>query len=267
MDQPHIYDLSYALSSTRKRKKAAFVFSIETEAMPELLSRVRRILDHSEKAVADYLRGEAASAFCNADDPLHKAGFGFGSCARVEEEDTTTHIRVELRGRDMLPHATLTMNVLFIALYSPLREGVKSNRLQLFDVLTTCDRGQLQGHGFMGHVSSTVCRALIERAKLWKGNVPPPEEVITSMKNAWIAAGGSPQFAQYCRGIITDDGRFLLGCSGNACDVAIYPDNVYDPSGAYGAGLSTHNLDTALQQVTLLAGLATLAQMVEKEEW
>jgi hypothetical protein len=264
MDKPHIYDLSFLPSRKKGKEKAEFVFSIRTEEMPELLRRLERILSHSSETVHEYFGRPHEFAF-EGDDLF--GGVGFGRCARFTHEDDRTLLHVEVGKGEATPFTAQTMHMIFYALSSPLQEGVKRNRLQLIDIMTSCERGMPYGHAVTGHISSTIFRTLVQRAAKTHEDTPLPKSVIAAMKNAWLAGGGAQLLVKYCGGFFSPDGRFILRCPGNACDIAIYPDNVYDASGVHGTDFSCHNLDTALQQITLLAGLVTLVQTVEKEEW
>jgi hypothetical protein len=82
--------------------------------------------------------------------------------------------------------------------------------------------------------------------------------VEADMREAWrtVAPRVSRKYVLDCRAIVTAD-RFMLGCFGNACDVAIYPES--DPL------FDCHNLDSSYQQVTLLVGLASLCERVRSK--
>lgn len=58
----------------------------------------------------------------------------------------------------------------------------------------------------------------------------------------------------------------MLGCFGNACDIDIYPDHTCGEMDEPYVRFSCHNLDTAAQQMTLLAGLAKLCELARAEE-
>lgn len=70
-----------------------------------------------------------------------------------------------------------------------------------------------------------------------------------------------------CRATIAPDGRFNLKCPGNACEVSIYPDRLYgDNMGTRSVQFSCHNLDGAVQQITLLVGIAKLCELARNKE-
>ncbi len=55
-------------------------------------------------------------------------------------------------------------------------------------------------------------------------------------------------------------------CPGDACDVSIYPDQIYgDALGTKSVRFACHNLDSAAQQITLIAGIAKLCELARND--
>lgn len=62
--------------------------------------------------------------------------------------------------------------------------------------------------------------------------------------------------------IALSDGRFLISCPGDACEIA--SDSIYIRKDM-GHEFNCHNMDSSMQQLTLLAGLAALEMQARKE--
>ncbi len=94
------------------------------------------------------------------------------------------------------------------------------------------------------------------------------EETAKQMKYAAMCAYkrmfGISSFEEYdFRAEISDVGGVMLDCPGNA--TGIYPESCYKIDiGKEGYSLTCHNLDTPMQQLTLLAGLAALHDLVRE---
>lgn len=259
-----VYDLSFVFPNRKKRTKAKIVFSIKSAHYPLLLSRLALMQERGVMDASEYLG--SGKPFHFAEDNL-LSHFGYGQCGSVEERDGETHLSMEIQDGFHLHYIASTIHVLTNALSSPLIEGEESNQVQQLDLFTVCKMGEVYGHAFGGHVSSSLTRFLLLVAKNTpgEGDVPMPQRVIDAMREAWRACSSyETKFPSDFRGTITRDGRFMIACPGNACDVAIYPDMVYGDIDEYGAGLSCHNLDTAVQQISLLSGLAALCELARE---
>jgi hypothetical protein len=121
------------------------------------------------------------------------------------------------------------------------------------------------GHHPLGGEISEKMRAWIcayatehEKNTMWGMISPLPRGVKAAMREVWrtLSPSGLKKYANAASGSLRSDGRFILGCSGDACDVAIYP--------GYGNQFDCHNLDTAQQQITLFAGLVKLIEIAER---
>jgi len=90
------------------------------------------------------------------------------------------------------------------------------------------------------------------------------EEPTRAMQNAWKTMMGNSDDHPYpiCAEISSESGRLFLHCPGDAC--GLFPSFGHDdPFGGY--ELDCHNLDDAMQQFTLLAGLAATEMQARKE--
>lgn len=119
--------------------------------------------------------------------------------------------------------------------------------------------GEMNGHGVYGRVYSKLGRWLVANAG------QDCIQVTDAMREVWKVVAQPPlrRYAGHSVFFLRDNGSFSLQCFGDACDLSVYPDSI-EAGGFNGRGsaeLGCHNLDSAPQQLTLLAGLATLSQM------
>jgi hypothetical protein len=89
--------------------------------------------------------------------------------------------------------------------------------------------------------------------------------VVTAMRHAWRATARESwqEYVDECKGRIFQRGAFILDCFGNACDVGVYPSEFRTDETSH--TISCHNLDTAEQQLTFLAGLAKLCELTRED--
>lgn len=266
-NKTHLYDLSFV---SPKEGTPQFVFTLEEKYLDELNRRLRRLVEHTNVKV--YLEKDVPFAFPASDLFGNFEFFGFDKCGSVSVEEGQIRLHINLaRGAKgyLLRCATLTTHLLTQVLSAPFEEKIMQlNRLQELDLLTLCEH-DMHGHSISGYVSGDVVLWLRVQGKLVpKGEdyASVHEEIIAAMREAWVAVSlaGERKWAEHCRGMITAEGRFMLTCFGNACDVAIYPDTLAESS-PHSVRFSCHNLDTATQQVTLLAGLAKLCELARRE--
>jgi len=99
--------------------------------------------------------------------------------------------------------------------------------------------------------------------KIWcesKGRVELPE-VIDAMKAAYRKMVGLREFSEYSINAWIDNGKFILNCPGDAC--GLHPSDWHSCK-EEGFEFSCHNVDSSIQQITLLAGLACLCDTIKK---
>ncbi|HYD93358.1 MAG TPA: hypothetical protein VEB18_02805 [Candidatus Paceibacterota bacterium] len=184
---------------------------------------------------------------------------GYGRCGRLVTVDDEVEVQLPLSAKHLFDTA-LTITILLESLNALPKGGRPSNRQQLLRISTLCQRGGHYAHAAHGHVFPVVCRWLAEHpGKL-------PSTVTQAMKEVWRAVAPKElrRYENECVASVTD-GRFFFGCFGNACDLAIYPDNVFDDEFWENCSFSCHNLDTAFQQLTLLSGLAAMTDLIRDE--
>lgn len=262
--QSRIYDLSFVSSS--KGKKPRLVFTIQLKHLEKCLSRLERLTTRIDPKV--YCERDVDFFF--PPNLLNKTDFGYGACGSMFELEDEVSFSIELSGPH-LKNAALTVHVLATALSPSLEESPQpSNHIQQV-TLETCCKHDAYGHATAGYLAAHVCEWLRKQwqkgtADTRSSQVAMPRKVVAAMKDVWkaVAPLGQKKWAKDCGGSIYEDGRFLLGCFGNACDLSIYPDSMYIDE-SYPSRFSCHNLDTATQQLTLLAGLAKLCELARAE--
>lgn len=169
---------------------------------------------------------------------------GYNGCAIIDKRKYFVEIILPYHSRN-IRNSMLTLSFLLRDIYrSQDSSGRENDHLQL---QVGC------------HVQQpTIFGCASEEFKKGLARVPPDdlEMIEDDMYKAWRATAmkGLKRYANDCYARVRDD-RFELGCFGDACDLSIYPDS--NPF------FSCHNLGTAFQQATLLAGLASLYSFVK----
>jgi hypothetical protein len=264
----HTYDLGFVPHEV----KPEIVFIIKAEYLEPLEERLPRFVHDIAHETNQYFQPHG-SEFVLFEQELFDRVFGHGRCGRVTREDDEVWLRIELGRGWRIYEAAYTINVLSRILSAPF-SSEPTNHSQQLDLHTRVDRTAFGwGHMLNGYLSGSVVRFLREYAAshiVWEGSywcTPMHREVIEAMRCTWRALGQKDlvQYSNEADGVISQEGRFILKCFGNACDIAIYPDTpMYEEDGI--AQFSCHNLDHADQQLTLLAGLAKLLELARQSE-
>ena len=173
---------------------------------------------------------------------------GFGGCGSLETKEGSTFITFRL-SKEGLREILLTISFLLQRL-----EYLQEQEESFLTIRNLCG----QTHPLFGYVSSEFRRGLLSIEDTGK------DTVIKNMQRVFrsVVPMDLTRFASECTmTICRTEERFALICFGDACDVAIYPDQ-----GRYGTQtrFSCHNLDSDFQQATLLAGLVTLGSLIRK---
>lgn len=269
-DTEHVYDLSF-IPPSEEQKTPHIIFTTHSAHLPEIQQRLHILVDRYKGTAIQYM---GPGAFLFPVEESAEKRFGYGKCGFLTHEGDLVHWHLELKSSH-LRYCTLTIHLLVIALSVPM-ENVRglSNRPQQINLHTRCDpRGDAHAHGMSGRISGEIMKWLKKHAKgMPKGHyyLPLPAEVTDAMTTAWRAVS-IPKLKKYgsgCKGFVCDDGRFILQCFGDACDLAIYPDSYSErhDDTTYGVEFSCHNLDRADQQITLLAGLAKIYELAREQE-
>lgn len=135
-----------------------------------------------------------------------------------------------------------------------------SKRPQLITVSTITDKemhgGSLSGQFSIGLVS-------------WMRSIKNPKNLLSSLKKAAIKSfkkmdmrsNDPDNFYDHQFRVRLDNGRLIMDCPGDACD--IHPET-WREGDDEGYSFSCHNVDTPMQQLTLIAGLAALHDEARK---
>lgn len=269
-NETHLYDLSFVAPGRRPRTNPQLVFSFNTRGLEEITERLQILADRQEPHVESYC-GEHYTFAPPTPDMFGRVEFGYGNCGFVQTDGEYTRLHIELSDV-RIRCRTLTIHALASALLVPLeRSAVRTNRQQQLDLETVCSNSAGYGHAIGGYVSAGLCSWLQQQRNGdpdMFGRTRIPDEVVRAMKATWAAVAGKRfgRWTRECTGYVSEDGRFILQCFGNACDVAIYPDQVHGRLGEHAVQFGCHNLDTAAQQLTLIAGLARLCELARKDE-
>ncbi len=155
----------------------------------------------------------------------------------------------------------VSLNALLRVLSLQLEEETPSDLKQLF-ILTTCTGEGQHSHSTGGFASPSFVKFL-------RGHVSDGKKfvhlnaILTVMSDAdeimCDSAGGHDGFRAY-----VSNGQVVLSCPGNACELST--DQPISGSDEMGSGISCHNLDSALQQLTLLAGFAALSTLCDQQK-
>lgn len=266
----HQYDLSFVPPQRRPKTKPQLVIVIDKAYLPQLDWRLHQLLGHTN--VKAYL-GQDEPFYSVLPDLFGTTEFGFGKCGFVTISGEEAYLRIEL-AQDVARRA-LTLKLLMQALVVPFEGNTRpKNRVQQADIHTNCNpSGGTRGyeHATGGYVSESIREWLKKQAEQhkanWAGHTPLPEPVVQAMQQAWSAMASDEwrRWTKDCGGMVADDGRFSLVCFGNACDLAIYPDQL-SMSGGESVRFGCHNLDHAIQQLTLVSGLAKLCELARESE-
>lgn len=263
-----VYDLSFVSAKHRRDAKPQFVFTVPGRFLKPLDERLRTLLKDREAYVSEYLAGNAPFSF-PVDGLFGDGTLGFDVCGTIANNDGELELRIGLSADGVLSIA-LTIHFLARALCALPGGNADEDGLQQLDFTTTCEvnRPGGYGHAVSGLVSPVMLAWLKEHgavARAFGFGAPAPIAVVNAMRETWCAVVPKPArpWARACDAHIASDGRFMLQCLGNACDIAIYPEALHgDPD--YGTNFSCHNLDQPRQQITLLAGLAKLCELARK---
>lgn len=261
-----IYDLSFVGPVKRPYKHPWIVFTIDPSRLEGLVTVLHKFSERTK--TKEYFGIEKRFQLPIA-DLFGNREFGYGKCGRVKVSDDRVDFCIELK-KSSLFDVALTINVLTHSLnFGFTGESVPTNQYQQLELETVCAQSAVYGHAVGGNASPPLLRWLKAKGASsgdMFGHTSMPKSVVTAMRQAWYAISADRQrrWASECHGAITKDGRFTLECFGNACDVAIYPDGYYGNTD-HDTRFSCHNLDTAVQQITLIAGLAKLCELAREE--
>jgi len=131
---------------------------------------------------------------------------------------------------------------------------------QLFVVSTSLTYG-MQGAPINGEVGIPC----VEYLNAFAGEDIPlvREAVMQAYNHMWpIRKHDKPSFKAR---VYDGSGRFMIDCPGDACGIGCGFDGSFSRSEIMGYGFSCHNPDSVLQQLSLVAGLAALHDIVRNQ--
>jgi hypothetical protein len=269
---PYSYALGFFPGHKRKKLPPAITFTIKHSAFEHVINTMRLYQDRFYEHTKKYLKGLDTHFTLPSYDLFGRSMFGFGNCGRFEKKDDELTFFVEIGKSEAIYFATLTIHALSITLHT--EENVPTNREQQVELSTRTDRQAFGwGHILSGNIAMSAVRWIAHYAKghalydsYW--STPMHPDVVAAMRTTWIAMSDKRmrQWSRDNSGVMSQDGRFILSCFGNACDIAIYPDIFMHEELEY-VQFSCHNLDSADQQLTLLAGLAKLLELARKDAY
>lgn len=161
--------------------------------------------------------------------------------------------------RDWSQAYTVSASFTFFSAFLQFPEKETSASFSQLMTIQTITAREMHGGSLSGEVSFLFKRWLMS---LGDDDVELPE-VNNAMQIAYKKMYELTDYERHSfyalkRGI----GRFITSCPGNAC--GLNPENWYDDQDK-GYHFSCHNVDTSLQQITLLTGLAKLHDMARRE--
>lgn len=270
----HVYDISFVPKGKGTQKYSSIIFSVPRILLDDIYVRIAKVVDYSDAHAMKYFyRGVP---FLIPPDLFGNCDFGYGACALVKTDENGVHIVFELNSHERTEQIALTIHVLLSVLNSfPYNTANPSNREQGVTLHTRCEHvSSGYGHAMGGQLHKEMMfwlQAYAKRCKVhtaWEmERIRLPPGVLSAMRETWKCVSDSEnrRWAKDCGGFLAPDGRFALICFGNATDLSIYPDSYRQEQIAiHGAEFSCHNLDSAEQQLTLLAGFAALTNFIRK---
>jgi len=152
-----------------------------------------------------------------------------------------------------------TLTILFLLMRFPEIE-TSCSLLQLMTVQTISIAGP-NGGSISGECNREVVDWIIKHGS----NKAPA--IVSAMRSVWKKMeGGISSFYNHCFqvNLSGDTGLFHICCPGDACEIGPNCDSGFNVGEGEGYEFSPHNIDNPIQQLTLLASLAVLHDLVRK---
>lgn len=272
MDQALTYDLAFRVGQRRPRTPPEIIFIIAEHHLPKVSEKLQQLIEGENDNIQAYLEDDTSTFSFPYPDLFGKRSFGYSNCGYVTIEAEKAYFRLPLRPDPWTYRTSLSISLLIKALQSFFTEDQWSGSKQDTILLLLCDRNRAGGHGHSvgGWVSQRVMAWLKNYVKDTSSNldfndrVPIHPAVIQAQQATWYAIN-PPDMQRYgspweIRSHVYENGAFILTCSGNACDLGVYPSD-YSGRESELISLNCHNLDTDCQQLTLFAGLAKICEL------
>lgn len=156
-----------------------------------------------------------------------------------------------------------SLQVLLDALFlNQLKTDIPTSEFQLFTISSLSNVG-LHGHSVGGRMSPKAVLFLETFSDSYEKTVHISEiEQVMHQAHKQIY-GEVRDYDAYSFRCYTRGGQIVFTCPGNACE--IHTDVNRKPLSGLGNEIVCHNLDSSIQQLTLLSGLATLSALFDKQ--
>lgn len=272
LNKTRTYDLAFAFPD-EMQANPELICIIDKRFLPPLEERMQIVFAKAREAIAETYCEEPVTLHWFESD-LFSQSIGINGCGYVRENEQTVSFHFILATSTMFRVAK-TLDLLMTCLGGGFDGIPPANEQQQVDLMIMTDRHRSAGYGHaVGGYASTqltnwlrayhqeVTKEPLPKERSGRTLVEMPPIVVQAMQTTWSTVTQSSAFTEQCRGQIDNEGRFWLTCFGDACDLAIYPDERIDSE--YGAAMACHNLDGVNQQLTLLAGLAKLCELARE---
>ncbi|HEU4677444.1 MAG TPA: hypothetical protein VFS75_01845 [Candidatus Paceibacterota bacterium] len=257
-----VYDLSFVSKDVSNSGAPEIIISIQPEHVTQFKVGIGEYATRYSENAERYL-GEMP----NFVSPTN-CRFGYRGCGEVRE-GRTLDIAFPLYDFDGR-HVAYTLMVTFEELrtFFPATRTAElpSEKSQYVDVSLPC-RQAVHGHNPSGWI--------LPHFGMWlraKGGEPREQgtvrrKVTQAIFEVWNALvhRRQKQGTQRAVLLIGDNGHFVLHCPGDACDLGVYPDLVREGMGTRPVRFESHNVESYVQGLALLSGLAALATIAREE--
>jgi len=261
--EQHRYDLSFASSYDALRTFPEITFTVHKGHLPEIFERLAQITKCDAGNENQYFNDPETHFTLPFPDLFGNIEFGYDNCGYCSDEGDSIKFHVEIIPNKHWP-CSLTIHILCRTLSVPFEESFSENKTQQLVLDTVNKHSSFDGHAVCGDLSTSVTDWLGRYATdIGSSQIRMHPDVVTSMNEVYLSLNheDSDSWVRECGGSIRDTGHFTLSCPGNSCDLSVYPDQRLDSILGY-VNLECHNLDTAVQQLMLLAGIAKICDLV-----
>lgn len=264
-----IYDLSFRGAGDGKRP--SLVFTIPTALEEIVLEQLAHQGGGAEAYSEEYIWTHTPFTLTTRDLLGHRV-FGIGGVGVIERNENGLVFSITYHW-PVVKEIALTVHTLMSVLQAIQNDGRGSNGSQLSSTQTRVESNGPHAHALGGFVYQPFVAWLLQHPE--QRNTRITNDIVKGMREAWRSLSTPMsedpngldlgQWESDCGAHIGTNGRFSLHCFGNACDLSIYPDHVYDDlSKLPRVEFSCHNVDSPQQQLTLLAGFARMCELVRK---
>ena len=234
----------------------------------------RFFLDNCEyKNFEPYFRGLCDKPsflpfFDKCEPRLGRQFFGINdSISLVEEDEEWMIYRIKIpnivhRGNfvfRLCNEVCYSLAILFSALQFPVEQEVGcKDDLQLFTLTSISEVGE-HGHSVGGYGSPEFLRFLESFSSSCEDQVDLPSVVKVMRKAHSLIYGKVQNFDRFA--CIVRKGQFIIDCPGDACQIHSESDEQFGSD--IGNDITCHNLDSSMQQLTLLSGIGEIASLYD----